>query len=79
MGDIADFILDYMMDDEIDEETGEFRPGPFTPRPRLIQCGPGPCPRCGGPTHKLIGKFGIFYGCDSYPKCKGSRRYYENS
>jgi hypothetical protein len=35
--------------------------------------GPGLCPKCGGKTHKLSGKFGEFYGCDNFPSCKGSR------
>jgi len=35
--------------------------------------GSGPCPLCKGPTHKIKGAHGIFYGCDKFPKCKGSR------
>ena len=29
------------------------------------------CPDCGGGTVKRKGPYGHFYGCDSYPKCKG--------
>lgn len=30
----------------------------------------GRCPRCGGTLVLRSGKFGQFYGCSSYPKCK---------
>ena len=33
------------------------------------------CPLCGGPMHKVKGKFGTFYGCNKFPKCKGSRNF----
>jgi hypothetical protein len=35
--------------------------------------GKGPCPICGGETGLRTGKFGKFYGCLKFPKCKGSR------
>ena len=28
------------------------------------------CPRCGGNLVERTGKFGTFYGCSNYPKCK---------
>jgi HJR/Mrr/RecB family endonuclease len=28
------------------------------------------CPRCGGAVVERTGKFGAFYGCSNYPKCK---------
>lgn len=28
------------------------------------------CPRCGGSLIEKNGKYGIFYGCEKYPKCK---------
>jgi restriction system protein len=28
------------------------------------------CPKCGGILIERTGKFGTFYGCDNYPKCK---------
>lgn len=31
------------------------------------------CPRCGSVMAKRDGKFGPFWGCSSFPKCKGSR------
>lgn len=34
----------------------------------LIQS--GICPKCGGQLIKRSGKFGTFYGCSNYPKCK---------
>jgi ssDNA-binding Zn-finger/Zn-ribbon topoisomerase 1 len=30
----------------------------------------GICPRCGGRLVKRQGKYGSFYGCSNYPKCK---------
>ncbi|MCR4404341.1 MAG: type I DNA topoisomerase [Candidatus Acetothermia bacterium] len=33
------------------------------------------CPICGGPMVLRQGKFGRFYGCKDYPKCKGTRPY----
>ncbi len=30
----------------------------------------GICPKCGGNLIKRKGKFGYFYGCSNYPKCK---------
>ena len=35
--------------------------------------GLGECPKCGKLTIKRTGKFGVFYGCSGFPKCKGSR------
>ena len=32
------------------------------------------CPICGGPMTERSGKYGRFYGCDSYPRCKGIRK-----
>lgn len=28
------------------------------------------CPRCGGSLVKRTGKYGVFYGCSNYPKCR---------
>lgn len=30
----------------------------------------GKCPRCGGELRLRNGKYGAFYGCSNYPKCK---------
>lgn len=35
--------------------------------------GEGKCPLCGDKTALKEGKFGSFYGCVNFPKCKGSR------
>jgi ssDNA-binding Zn-finger/Zn-ribbon topoisomerase 1 len=37
--------------------------------------GPGPCLRCGADTELLNGRYGKFYGCVTFPECKGSRDY----
>ena len=29
-----------------------------------------PCPECGSPMVKRHGKYGDFYGCSNYPKCR---------
>lgn len=31
------------------------------------------CPDCGFEMISRTGKFGIFWGCKQYPKCKGTR------
>lgn len=30
----------------------------------------GICPKCGGHLVKRNGKYGTFYGCSNYPKCR---------
>lgn len=32
------------------------------------------CPKCGGQMKLREGKFGKFWGCSDFPKCKGSRK-----
>lgn len=32
------------------------------------------CPECGGKLKTKSGKYGMFYGCSNYPKCKYTRR-----
>lgn len=32
------------------------------------------CPLCGGPMVARSGRYGDFYGCASYPRCKGTRK-----
>ena len=31
------------------------------------------CPECDGPMKPRNGKFGVFWGCANYPRCKGTR------
>jgi len=31
------------------------------------------CPECDGPMVSRKGKFGVFWGCKQFPKCKGTR------
>jgi hypothetical protein len=35
--------------------------------------GSGPCPSCGSKTVLKRGRYGRFYGCINFPKCRGSR------
>lgn len=85
MGDGADDAIESMMnaDDYYISQTGmgiyEDEYGdilrPVFGHPRIKPTGPGPCPRCGAPTKQRHRKSDMktFYGCSTYPKCKGSR------
>lgn len=35
----------------------------------------GVCPNCGGKLVLREGKYGQFYGCSNYPKCKFRKKY----
>ena len=37
---------------------------------KKVEPGDRICPDCGAPLKKRIGKYGVFYGCSNYPKCK---------
>lgn len=54
-----------------DSARGPSRPANTQPDPSLPKDGP-PCPECGGPTKLRNGRYGPFYGCVDYPKCKGT-------
>jgi len=67
-GEQADFLTESMMIADEEEDTAV--PRDASPH------GPGDCPRCGGPTHLVTkGPYGSFYGCNSFPKCTGSRSF----
>ena len=34
----------------------------------------GICPRCGGHLVEREGRYGPFYGCENYPKCKFTKK-----
>jgi DNA topoisomerase-1 len=52
------------------EETGpDGTPKPARAEPELTNI---PCPICGKPMLKRVGRFGPFLGCQDYPKCKGT-------
>lgn len=34
----------------------------------------GKCPMCGGSLQKRTGKYGNFYGCSNYPRCRYTRK-----
>lgn len=55
----------------VDEHGTEISSRPY----RRKVCGKGPCPICGSVTTLRAGKFGKFYGCSKFPKCKGSRNF----
>ena len=68
MGDMADELIDSIWDscEELDYCERESHAGDETPH----------CPFCDDEMHLVDGKYGKFYGCNSYPKCKGSKKYY---
>jgi ssDNA-binding Zn-finger/Zn-ribbon topoisomerase 1 len=37
------------------------------------------CPDCGGEMISRTGKFGVFWGCKDFPRCKGTRDSEERS
>ena len=39
-------------------------------RNRNLAVASGKCPRCGGTLIRRNGKYGTFYGCSNYPRCK---------
>ena len=39
-------------------------------RQTQIELRNGICPRCGGQMVERNGKYGRFYGCSNYPKCR---------
>ncbi len=46
-----------------------------TPRPQPIIGMPSTpnCPRCGAPMRRRSGRYGQFWGCSNYPRCRGTR------
>ena len=69
-------------DEGIIDERGQIIGDPFSyPGPTgfvnrasgIKPTGPGGCPVCGAETTLRDGRFGNFYGCPNFPKCKGSR------
>ncbi len=76
MGDMADMIVDGMMDypDEPYDAYQEYLAEESFMTVWQIR-GPGPCPECRGETHLINGQYGKFYGCNKFPKCRGSRNY----
>jgi hypothetical protein len=80
MGDYADDALDQSLDEwqmaMEDPEDDEYWVG-YSRRPRQrisIPSGPGPCPVCHSNVVLRTGKFGKFYGCSKFPKCRGTRK-----
>ena len=81
MGDFADDACnreldDWLYDMEEDREESntdrEFADSfPYGRKNKLS--GPGPCPVCGRDTVERQGKFGLFYGCPTFPDCRGTR------
>lgn len=82
MGEMADYALDQMMDadeahlrGEIDPETGDVCSSPFQHQYKSKPRGPGKCPICGEETKLTTGRYGNFYSCKAFPKCRGTRKH----
>ena len=79
MGEFADDALNQSIDewladlDDPEADPSDCGIGGYRGRYRAKPSGPGSCPRCGADTILREGKFGKFYGCSTFPKCKGSR------
>ncbi len=41
------------------------------PKPMIVDCY---CPLCQRPMKMRKGKYGDFWGCQSFPKCRGTRK-----
>lgn len=67
MGDMAE--LSMQTGDEYDDQYD-----PISRFPR-IPIGPGSCPKCGSDTELRNGRYGEFYGCSTFPACRGTRKY----
>jgi DNA topoisomerase-1 len=52
----------------VEDAGGDGKPG--RPEPEQTDI---PCPICGKPMLKRVGRFGAFLGCPDYPKCKGTK------
>lgn len=72
MGDMADMVTDsHWADSDLCDLEDYFITTPI----RYRLSGEDKCPICGKDTVLREGKFGKFYGCSTFPKCKGSRNY----
>ena len=62
-----------------DEYGCDYYPGQYQfaghDRIEIKASGKGRCPKCGEDTELKEGQFGKFYGCVTFPKCKGSRNF----
>lgn len=58
-------MADCLMNQKCFEELGKLQRNPMEEEPT--------CPRCGGTLIRRKGKFGEFYGCDSFPRCRFTR------
>jgi hypothetical protein len=63
----VDDTIDSDLDIFIEEETKRGPVDPWAEAERLLAC-----KICGGKVVKRSGKFGIFLGCQMYPRCKGA-------
>ena len=55
---------------EIIDEKTHVQNGKATKNELNRKIASGICPQCGGNLVKRSGKYGSFYGCSNYPKCR---------
>jgi len=53
------------------ESVGKNGSGYRSGKRKYTEKGPA-CPKCGSGTIKRRGRFGEFFGCSTYPDCKGT-------
>jgi ssDNA-binding Zn-finger/Zn-ribbon topoisomerase 1 len=66
MGDMADYALEQMMDED-ETQLEELGHSIVFCVPRKV---PVRCPACNGLMVVREGKFGKFHGCSNFPKCR---------
>lgn len=61
-------LNDCVMNQKCYEELGKILEQRRKTNPEII------CPKCGSEMVKRSGKFGEFYGCSDFPRCRGTRK-----
>ncbi|NBH14698.1 DNA polymerase III subunit epsilon [Lachnospiraceae bacterium] len=61
-------LNDCIMNQKCYEELGKILVQRRKTQPEIL------CPKCGAEMVKRSGKFGEFYGCSDYPRCRGTRK-----
>lgn len=61
-------LCDCIMNQKCYEELGKIWTTTASLQPDVL------CPQCGGEMIRRKGKFGEFYGCSNFPRCRGTRK-----
>ena len=82
MGEMADYVIGcgfedldggYWDNEEFDDPLMYSSKEPFYPI--RLDRGPGICPKCGAQLIEKNGRYGLFWGCPQFPRCKYARPY----